>query len=126
MGSVFRTILKAAAVLAGLSLAPAAYVHTAPVVVIHYAAAATQPAGYFYNEDDFIIKASIRPGETLKFRTSRHPDADYFIDVSLPFDSHDHVEIRPPFSRVDVYIGADTKITRTVTRMDFLARFGSD
>jgi hypothetical protein len=53
---------------------------------------------------------------------ARHLHANYFIDVSLPFASRDGVEIRQPFSRVDVYIGPDTKIERTLVKNDFLAR----
>ena len=125
MGSLFRTVLKAAGVLAGLWLALAAYIHTKPVVVIHYSAAATQPVSCFYNGNNYIRREYIYPGDSRTFRTSHDPGPDYFVDVSLPMDG-DHVELSPPFSRVDVYLGADRKITRTVTRMDFLARFGFD
>lgn len=112
--------------LAAILLAFAAYVIGAPVVVLHYSPNATEPVGYFFNNDHYVKKDYIYPGTVVKFHTDYHPHPDYFIDVSLPFASRDHVEITPPFSRVDVYIGADTKITRTVVKTDFLARFTSD
>lgn len=37
----------------------------------------------------------------------------------------DGVEIEPPFSRVDIYIGADAKIVRTVIDKRYWARFGA-
>jgi hypothetical protein len=95
---------------------------TLPVVFLHYSAKATAPVNYFFNEDNDIVKDRLLPGASIEFRTSRHLHADYFIDVSLPFASRDGVEIRQPFSRVDVYIGPDTKIERTVVKNDFLAR----
>jgi hypothetical protein len=110
-------------VLAALWLVLAGRAYTLPVVFLHYSAAGRERVTYFFNEDNDIIKDGINPGASLEFRTARHPHADYFIDVSLPFASRDGVEIKPPFSRVDIYIGADTKITRTVIKTDFLARF---
>ena len=123
---MLKKLLKTAGVLAILWLALGAYVHTGPVVVLHYSADAREPVVYFFNEDNDIIKKRIYPGTSLAFHTAHRPDADYFIDVSLPFASRDGVEIKPPFSRVDVYIGPDTKITRTVVKTDFWARFGSE
>lgn len=104
----------------------AVFAFTAPVVYLHYSASASAPVTYFFNEDNRIVKDQIAPGARLAFRTAHLPGADYFIDVSLPFASRDGVEIKPPFSRVDVYIGPDTKIARTVVRTGFLARFGVD
>jgi hypothetical protein len=95
---------------------------TLPVVVLHYSAQAVAPVTYFFNEDNDIVKDQLAPGASIEFRTARRPHADYFIDVSLPLASRDGVEIRRPFSRVDVYIGPDTKIERTVVKTDFLAR----
>lgn len=112
--------------LLGLMLAIAVYVFVAPVVVLHYSAVATKPVVYFFNNNNYIIKDYIYPGSVLKFRTDYRPGPDYYIDVSLPFASRDGVEIKPPFSRVDVYIGSDTKITRTVVKTDFFARFTSE
>jgi hypothetical protein len=45
--------------------------------------------------------------------------------LSLPFSSRDGVTLEPPFSRVDVYISADTKIERTVIRHGFFDRFSA-
>jgi hypothetical protein len=45
--------------------------------------------------------------------------------LSLPFASRDGVTLEPPFSRVDVYISADTKIERTVIRHGFFDRFSA-
>lgn len=125
---MLKKLFIAAAVLAMFALALAVFAYSSPVVVLHYSAAAPGPVGFFFNEDNNITKDSINPGASRQFRTARHPDPDagYFIDVSLPLASRDAVEIKPPFSRVDVYIGADTKITRTVVKTGFLARIGSE
>jgi hypothetical protein len=110
---------------AALWLALAVNAFTSPVVFLHYsaAAAAAAPVTYFFNEDNDIVKDRLAPGASVEFRTARRPREGYVIDVSLPFAGADGVEIRPPFSRVDVYIGPDAKIVRTVVRTDFLARF---
>jgi len=76
-------------------------------VFLHYSPAASESVTYFFNEDNDIIKDRIHPGTSLAFRTAHYPHAAYFIDVSLPTASGDGVEIRPPFSRVDVYIGGN-------------------
>lgn len=107
-----------------LALALAVFAYSAPLVVLHYAADGAQPVGFFFNEDNDITKDVIQPGTSRQFRTARHPHAEYFINVSLPLASRDEVEIVPPFSRVDVYIGADTRIKSTVVKTGFLARFG--
>lgn len=122
--SMPKKFLKILGVPAILWLAIGLYFRTGPVVVLHYSAAATEPVVYFFNENNYITKKQIFPGETLQFHTAHRPDAEYYIDVSLPFASRDGVEIKPPFSRVDVYIGADTKIARTVVNTNFTARFG--
>ena len=123
---MFKKLFFVVGTFAILWLGWCAFVYTMPIVVLHYAADAPAPVVYFFNEDNHIIKEYIHPGEILEFRTSRHPDADYFVDVSLPFASRDGVEITTPFSRIDIYIGADTKITRYVTRTDYLARFTAE
>ena len=109
-----------------VALALAMYVYGAPVVVLHYSAAASGPVGFFFNDDNSIIKDTMDPGTSRQFRTAHYPHADYVVEVSLPLASREGVEIRPPFSRVDVYIGADTNITRTVINTDFMARVGFD
>ena len=124
--SMLKKLLFVVGSVAIMALGWCAFVYTMPLVVLHYSAEAAAPVVYFFNEDNRIIKDHINPGEVLEFRTSRHPDADYFIDVSLPFASRDGVEITTPFSRIDIYIGADTKITRSVTRTDYLARFSAE
>jgi hypothetical protein len=120
-------LLKAAGILAILWLALTINAHTSPVVVLHYAADATQPVVFFFDEPAaHVIRDTIYPGTSLSFRTPRDPYPGYVASVSLPLASRDGVEIEPPFSRVDVYIGADTKIARTVIRTDYLARLGFD
>ena len=121
-----RKLLIAAGMVGMLALALIVYAYSAPVVVLHYSAAASAPVGFFFNDDNTITKDAMEPGTSRQFRTARQPHADYFIEVSLPMASRDGVEIKPPFSRADVYIGADTKITRTVIRKDFLARIVFD
>lgn len=121
-----RKLLIAAGMLAMLALALIGHAYSAPVVVLHYSAAASGPVGFFFNDDNTITKDAMAPGTSRQFRTARAPHADYFIEVSLPMASRDGVEIKPPFSRADVYIGADTKITRTVIKKDFLARIVFD
>lgn len=117
-----KKLCIAAGVLALLALAMVAFAYGAPVVVLHYAAGANGPVGFFFNEDNNITRDIIHPGASRQFRTARDPGDGYFIEVSLPTASRDGVEIKPPFSRVDVYIGADASITRTVVKTDFLAR----
>ncbi|AVR97106.1 hypothetical protein C9I28_16735 [Pseudoduganella armeniaca] len=102
------------------------YVKTSPLIALHYAADAREPVMFFLNRDSTILKEEIHPGQTREFRTPRNPKPDYYMDVSLPFSSRDGVEFKPPFSRVDVYIGADAKIVRTVVHTDFWARFSAD
>jgi len=126
MLSLLRTLLKIFGVLALLWLLLLVYVKTSPVVVLHYSADAAEPVVYFFDEPTDTVKAHIHPRESVGFHVGHNLDPDFAITVSLPLASRDGVDITPPFSRVDVYIGADTKITRTVTRHDFFARFGFD
>jgi hypothetical protein len=121
-----KKLLAVAGTIAALWLAFAVNSVTLPVVFLHYSATATAPVTYFFNEDNDIVKDHLEPGASIEFRTARRLHADYFIDVSLPFASRDGVEIRQPFSRVDVYIGPDAKIERTVVKTDFLARVASE
>lgn len=121
-----RKILIGAALLSVLALAVAVSACTAPLVVLHYAADARQAVVFFFNDNNNITKDTLSPGSCRHFRTALQPQAGYVIEVSLPLASHDGVEIRPPFSRVDVYIGADARIARTVVKTDFLARFRDD
>jgi len=118
-----KTLLAIAGTITALWLALAVNAFTSPVVFLHYAADARAPVVYFFNEDNDIVKDRLAPGASVEFRTARRLHADYFIDVSLPFASRDGVEITQPFSRIDVYIGPDTKVERTVIRHDYLARF---
>ena len=121
-----KILLMVATLALTLPLALVLYAYSAPVVVLHYSAAASGPVGFFFNDDNSIIKDTMDPGTSRQFRTAHYPHADYVVEVSLPMASREGVEIRPPFSRVDVYIGADTNITRTVIDTDFMARIGSD
>jgi hypothetical protein len=124
MRRLFRQLTIAAGVLALLWLTLFVQAQLSPVVVLHYSTAAPAPIVYFFNEDNDIIKDVIKPGESLGFRTTRWPDADYYLDVSFPFSSRDGAELTPPFSRVDIYIGADAKVVRTVVDKRYWARFG--
>jgi hypothetical protein len=123
--SMLKKLLAVAGAIAALWLAFAVNSLTLPVVFLHYSASATAPVTYFFNEDNDIVKDHLAPGESIEFRTARRLHAGYFIDVSLPLAGGDGVEIRKPFSRVDIYIGPDTKIERTVVKTDFLARVAS-
>lgn len=123
--SMPKKLLAVAGAIAALWLAFAVNSLTLPVVFLHYSASATAPVTYFFNEDNDIVKDHLAPGESIEFRTARRLHAGYFIDVSLPLAGGDGVEIRKPFSRVDIYIGPDTKIERTVVKTDFLARVAS-
>ncbi|WEF34320.1 hypothetical protein [Pseudoduganella chitinolytica] len=126
---MLRSIARKLAIAVGtfglLWLTLAAQARLSPLVVLHYAADAKAPVGYFFNEDNDIVKDAIAPGASLEFRTSRWRRPDYYLQVSLPLASGDAVELKPPFSRVDIYIGADARMTRTVTDTRFWARFGS-
>lgn len=112
--------------LALLWMGLSASLQTSPVVVLHYSAAANDPVGYFFNENDDLTRDYLKPGTSVEFRTPHHPPADYFIELSLPLASREGVQIKQPYSRVDVYIDADKKISRTVIQTDFLARFGAN
>jgi hypothetical protein len=94
-----------------------------PVIVLHYAADARHPVAFFFNDNDDITRSELTPGQTEKFYMPMFPSPDAFVDFSLPFASRDGVNIKPPYSRVDVYINAETKIERTDTRHGFFDRF---
>lgn len=96
-----------------------------PVVVLHYASSATKPVTYFFDEQYDTTKDHLNPGEALKIYVSMFPTKGANIDLSLPFASRDGVTLAPPFSRVDIYIDADTKIKRTIIRHGFFDRFSS-
>lgn len=123
---MIKKLSKIFGVFALLWLAWGVYVHTSPVIALHYSATASEPVVYFFMENDHTTKEYIYPGKSVEFHTPHRPPKNYYISVSLPFASRDDIEIKPAFSRVDVYIGADTKITRTVIKTDFMARFTSE
>jgi len=127
MPSMLRKLLKVAGVCAVLWLALTVNACTSPVVVVHYAADAREPVLFFFDEPGaHVIRGTLQPGESRSFRAPRDPYPGYSATVSFPSASRDGVDIEPPFSRVDVYVGADTRITRTVIRKDFPARLGFD
>ncbi|WUR10967.1 hypothetical protein E7V67_014680 [[Empedobacter] haloabium] len=126
MRSMKKKLLIAGGIVAACWLALAISHRTRPAVVLHYAAEAREPASFFLMEYENTIKELIRPGATMTYRMDRNPGADYYLSVSLPMASGDSVEIKPPFSRVDVYIDADTRIARTVVETGFWARIGAD
>lgn len=123
---MLKKLLAVAGTIAALWLALVVNSLTLPVVFLHYSAAAKVPVTYFFNENNDIVKDQLVPGESIEFRTDRHPRTGYFINVSLPLASRDGVEIRQSFSRIDVYIGPDTKIERTEVKTNFLARVASE
>lgn len=123
--SIVRKLTIAAGTLALLWLTLGAQAQLSPLVVLHYSADAREPVSYFFNEDNEIRKEMLAPGASRGFRTTRWPGPDYYLEVSLPFASRDGVELKPPFSRVDIYIGADTRIIRTDIDKRFWTRFGS-
>lgn len=124
--SLLKKALVASAVVGLCWLALVISHHTRPAVVLHYAADAKAPVIFFFMENDDTIKEYLHPGASLTYRTERSPGTDYYLSVSLPVASRDSVELKPPFSRVDVYIGPDTKITRTVVSTDFWSRFSTE
>lgn len=80
-----------------------------PVVLVHYSADARESIGYIYNENDYIHKGALKPGQVVGFFAPMFPNPDSWIDVGLPM-SNNGIEITPPFSRADVYIDAAEKI----------------
>jgi hypothetical protein len=118
-----RWICKA--VVLAIALWCAFWYFCSPVVVLHYDARAKDPVVYFYDDNNWISKKRIDPGAAARYFTDMFPDSESWIDVSLPFSSRDSVTLKLPFSRVDVYINADTKIERTVIRHGFFDRFSA-
>ncbi|WP_321877125.1 hypothetical protein [Paraburkholderia bannensis] len=104
-------------------LVPLVWFFSRPVIVLHYAPDARQPVAYFFNENNDITRGELTPGQTKKFYMPMFPSPDAFVDFSLPLASRDGVDIKPPYSRVDVYIDAATKIERTDVKHGFLDRF---
>ncbi|WP_321889709.1 hypothetical protein [Paraburkholderia bannensis] len=94
-----------------------------PVIALHYAADARQPVAYFFNDNDAITHGELMPGHTEKFSMPMFPSPDSIVYFSLPFASRDGVAIKPPYSRVDVYVDAATRIERTDIKHGFLDRF---
>ncbi|AXF18789.1 hypothetical protein CUJ87_30935 (plasmid) [Paraburkholderia caledonica] len=94
-----------------------------PVIVLHYSADARRPVAYFLNDNDEITRGQLLPGQTLRFHTPMFPGRDRWIEISVPFASRDGVDIRPPYSRVDVYIDATGRIGRTEAKYQFFDRF---
>jgi hypothetical protein len=96
-----------------------------PVVILHYDEGAREPVVYFFNNNHSITKDELRPGQVERFYSELFPEADSFMDISLPMSSRDGVEIKPPFSRVDVYINGAAKIEKVETKFGFFDRFGA-
>ncbi|ALU88183.1 hypothetical protein Hrubri_0967 [Herbaspirillum rubrisubalbicans M1] len=93
-----------------------------PTIAIHYAADANQPVSFFYNEENYIIRDDLNPGQSVRFSTPMFPGKDFWVIVSTPFVNDEGVEIGPPFSRVDVYIDAQAHF-RIEKHHGFLDRF---
>lgn len=104
-------------------LALTAWFFCRPVIVLHYSPDAPRPVAYLLNDNDEITRGQLLPGETRRFYTPMFPGQDRWIELSVPFASRDGVAIRPPYSRVDVYIDAATRIGRPEARYRFLDRF---
>lgn len=94
-----------------------------PVVVVHYDTAARETIGYFFLQNGDTTKEELKPGEEVRLVTDMFPEKDEVMLFSLPFNSQDSVEIQPPFSRVDIYVDASTRIARTTVSQSFFARF---
>ncbi len=94
-----------------------------PVLVIHYSPDASETLGYFLLENYDTLKEVIEPGENIRFFMDMFPEPDELIIFSLPASSQEWVEIKYPFSRVDIYINADSRIERTRISQAFLERF---
>jgi hypothetical protein len=112
-----------ATVVAIVVLALIAWFICRPVIVLHYSADAKGPVAYFLNENDQVTRGQLLPGETRRFFSPMFPGRDRWIEVSVPFASRDGVQIRPPYSRVDVYIDASSAIGRTEAKYRFFDRF---
>jgi hypothetical protein len=93
------------------------------VIALHYAADARQPVAYFFNDNDAITRGELAPGGTEKFSMPMFPSPDSTVYFSLPFASRDGAAIKPPYSRVDVYVDAATKIERIEIKHGFFDRF---
>jgi len=118
---MLRRLFKWTAALCTLALV--AWFFCRPVIVLHYAADAQHPVAYFYNESNQITRSQLKPGQVEKFHTAMFPAPDAWIEISVPFASRDGVSITPPYSRVDVYIDATTKIARVDRKTRFFDRF---
>ncbi|MGF6767688.1 hypothetical protein P3T18_000158 [Paraburkholderia sp. GAS199] len=107
-------------------LALVAWFFSRPAIVLHYSADAQKPVAFLLNENDAITRGELAPGQTEKFFMPMFPASDSWTEVSLPFASRDGVNIKSPYSRVDIYIDSSTKIQRTDTRRGFFDRFRTD
>ena len=94
-----------------------------PVIVLHFSAQAREPVAYILNENDRITRGQLEPGEAERFHTPMSAPRDAWIEVSMPRSSGEGVTIRPPYSRVDVYIDQFARIERTDVKYGFLDRF---
>lgn len=92
-----------------------------PVVAIYYSTDAQESIGYIYNENNYIHRGVLNPGDVVSAFTPMFPDLDSWIIVDLPM-SYNGVEIRKAFSRVDVYIDAESNICAE-NRYGFFERF---
>ncbi|MFP3606758.1 hypothetical protein [Paraburkholderia sp. SIMBA_053] len=93
-----------------------------PVLVLHYSSRAREPVAYILNENDRITRRQLSPGGAERFYTPMFVRPDKWIEVSLPLASRDGVIIKPPFSRVDLYIDQFAKIERTDVKYGFFDR----
>lgn len=96
-----------------------------PVLVLHYSPQAHEPVAYILTENDHVTRRQLSPGEAERFYTPMFVPQDAWIEVSLPLASRDGVTIKPPFSRVDLYIDQFAKIERTDVKYGFFDRFQS-
>jgi len=94
-----------------------------PVLVLHYSSQAREPVAYILNENDRVTRRQLSPGGAVRFYTPMFARPDTWIEVSLPLASRDGVIIKPPFSRVDLYIDHFAKIERTDVKYGFFDRF---
>ncbi len=94
-----------------------------PIVALHYSAKATESIGFFLDDDSHISKRTLSPGESAFIPTTMNPPPDMWLILSFPVARGKGLEVKEPFSRIDVYIGPGAQIERTETRHGFFARF---
>jgi hypothetical protein len=101
-----------------------AWYFSRPVVLLHYSADAKEPVTIYYiDENSQTTRYHLAPGQVERIYAPMFSGSDFPININAPFASRDGVETERPFSRVDVYIDAETKF-RMEIKYGFFDRFG--